>query len=116
MRPGRIRILGPSGRFVYQSKSLTLLLLLVALFAGAVSLQSAGGRWRDIARDFRVEAHDDSIAIREDAAMLRDSAREAPVELKMVWADLRYNITALDASARAETKVAVSHLSTRPKE
>jgi hypothetical protein len=96
-----------------------LLLLWVALFAGVVSFQSVGGRWRDVARDFRLEAHDDSLAIREDAAMLRDSAKSAPVELKMMWASLRYNVTALHASARAETKVAVSHvapLSSRPKD
>jgi hypothetical protein len=89
---------------------------LVALLAGVVSLQSGGGRWRDVTRDFRLEAHDDSLAIREDAAMIRDSAKSAPVELKMMWASLRYNVTALHASARAETKVAVSHLSPRPKD
>jgi hypothetical protein len=108
-------ILVPAVPLVYQSKSHTLLLLLVALLAGVVSLQSGGGRWRDVTRDLRLEAHDDSIAIHEDAAMLRDSAKSAPVELKMVWASIRYNVTALHASARAETKVAVTEIAPRRK-
>jgi hypothetical protein len=101
---------------VYQSKSHTLLLLLVALFAAVASLQSGGGRWRDVTRDFRLEAHDDSLAIREDAAMLRDTAKSAPVELKVICASLRYHVTELSASARAETKVAVTELAPRRKE
>jgi hypothetical protein len=101
---------------VYQPKSHTLLLLLVVLCAGVVSFQSGGAVWRDAIRDLRLEAHDDSIAIRDDAAGIRDSAKSAPVELKMMWVSLRYSVTALHASARAETKVAVAHLSPRPKD
>jgi hypothetical protein len=89
---------------------------LVALCAAAVSLQSDGGPWRDVTRDLRLEAHDDSIAIREDAAGIRASAKAAPTHLKMIWASIRYNVIALHASARAETKVAVAHLSPRPKD
>ena len=98
---------------MYQSKSLTLLLLLVALFAGVVSLQSGGGRWRDVTRDFRLEAHDDSIAIREDAAMIKASARLAPAQVRMIWSSIRYNVTALQASAKAESRVAATHLYSR---
>jgi hypothetical protein len=100
---------------VYQSKSLTLLLLLVVLCAAAVSL-SDGGPFRDIPRDVRSEAHDDSIAIREDAAMIRDTANSAPVEVKMMWASISYHVVALHAAAKAETKVAATHLSPHPKD
>jgi hypothetical protein len=100
---------------VYQSKSLTFLLLLVALFTGVVSFQSGGGRWGDIVRDFRLEAHDDSIAVHDDATMIRDVAKSAPIEAQMIWASLRYHVTALHASARAETKVAATYLP-RPKD
>jgi hypothetical protein len=100
---------------VYQSKSLTFLLLLVALFAGVVSFQSDGGRWGDIARNFRLEAHDDSIAVHEDATMLRDVAKSLPIEAQMMWASLRYHVTTLHASAKAETKVVATYLP-RPKD
>jgi len=89
---------------------------LVALFAGVVSLQSGGGRWGDVTRDIRLEAHDDSIAVHEDIAMLRDVAKSAPVEAEMMWASIHYHLTALHASARAETKVAATYLSPRPKD
>ena len=82
MRPVPIPILVPAVTLVYQSKPLTVCLLLVALFAGVVSFQSGGGRWRDVVRDFKLEAHEDSIAIREDATIIRDGAKSAPVELE----------------------------------
>jgi hypothetical protein len=86
---------------------------LVALFTGVVSFQSDGGRWRDVTRDFRLEAHDESIAIREDASMIRDIARSAPLEFRAIWARIRYSITALHASAKAETRVAETYISPR---
>ncbi len=89
---------------------------MVALCAAAVGLQSGGGPWRNIKRDVRIEAHDDSIAVRDDASMLRDIAKSAPVEIKVMWNSLRYNVTALHASARAETKVAITRLSPRPRD
>ncbi len=99
-----------------QSKSLTFFLLLAILCAAAVSLQSDGVRWRDLPRDVRIEAHDDSIAIREDAAGLRDSAKAAPLEVKQIWGSLRYNVTELHAAAKAETRVAEAEISPGPRE
>lgn len=63
-----------------------------------------------------MEAHDDSIAIREDAVMLRASAKSAPVELKMMWASILYNVTVLHAAARVETRVAATHIAPHPKD
>jgi hypothetical protein len=101
---------------VRQYKSHTFLLLLVALFAGVVNFQSGGAVWRDVIRDFRIETHNDSIAIRDDVVMMRDSVKLAPVEVKMIWASLHYHVISLDASAKAETKVAVTYLAPRPKD
>ena len=89
---------------------------MVALFAGVVSFQSGGGRWRDVVRDFKLEAHEDSIAIREDATIIRDGAKSAPVELKMMGTSLSYHVGVLHAAAKAETRVAAIHLSSRPKD
>ena len=89
---------------------------MVALFAGVVSFQADGGRWRDVTRDFQLEAHDDSIAVREDATMLRDAAKAAPIEFRTMWASIRYNVTALHASAKAETKVAATYIAPRRKD
>ena len=101
---------------VRQYKSHTFLLLLVALSAGAVNLQSGGAVWRDVVRDIRIEAHDDSIAMRDDVVMMQDSVKSAPVELKMMWASLSYHVTALHAAARAETKIAATRISPRPRD
>jgi hypothetical protein len=62
---------------------------------------------------FRLEAHDDAIAIREDAAIIRDTADSAPLELKMMWSSIRYNVTALHAAAKAETNIAATRLAPR---
>jgi hypothetical protein len=45
--------------------------------------------------------------------MIRNEAKSAPVELKMMGASLRYHMTALHAAAKAETKIAATHLSPR---
>lgn len=83
------------------------------LLAGAVSLQSEGDRWENVSRDLRIEAHDDSIAIRDDAVMIRDSAKAAPIQFKVAWGSIRYNLVELRAAAKAETKTAANHFSGR---
>jgi hypothetical protein len=114
---GRVPIVNTgSGTLVYQSKSHTLLLLLVVLLTGVVSFQSGGAVWRDLLRDVRIEFHNDSIAIRDDAVMMRDSAKSAPVEFKVMWASLSYHVTALNAAAKVETRVAARRLAPRPRD
>ena len=45
--------------------------------------------------------------------MIRDSAKSAPIELKLMWARISYNVTALHAAAKAETRVAVTQIAPR---
>jgi hypothetical protein len=42
--------------------------------------------------------------------MIRDLTQSAPIELRIMWAAIHYNLTALHASAKVETKVAATHL------
>jgi hypothetical protein len=98
---------------VYKNKFRPLLLFVSVFFAAAVSLQSDGDGWRALRTDFRAEAHQDSIALREDARLLKDGSKSTPSTLKMVWTNINYSMTELQADVRAESKVAATRLTTR---
>lgn len=81
------------------SRSLFLILFLVALTAGAASLQSGGSRLREIGTVTKVEVTEDLTSIKDDVRDLREQFELFPSEIRTLWADAQQRAKALKLNA-----------------
>jgi len=88
-----------------------LLLLLAALLATAVSLQSGGAWWRDFRRDLRYEARGGIYALKDDGREFRMRAESVPNRARAFWNDVGTELRILKADVSSDARIAAKRLS-----